>query len=59
MYKCKLLVFFFPLYITLLCTLQDSIDLFLGNYIVEEGEGVAKPSPLRQENDWKIVAVSS
>jgi len=37
---------------------QDAIDLFLGNYVVEENEGVTKPSPLRPERDWKVYAVS-
>lgn len=38
--------------------LQDAIDLFLGNYVVEESEDVTKPCPLRQEKDWKYYAVS-
>lgn len=38
---------------------QDSMDLFLGNYVVEENEGVVKPSPLQLERDWKFYAVSS
>jgi len=37
---------------------QDSIDLFLGNYQVEENEGISKPSPLQSERDWKFYAVS-
>jgi len=37
---------------------QDSMDLFLGNYVVEENEGIAKPSPLQLERDWKFYAVS-
>ncbi|KAK2166809.1 hypothetical protein LSH36_35g08022 [Paralvinella palmiformis] len=36
---------------------QDAIDLFLGNYVVEENEGVTKPSPLRPERDWKVYAL--
>ncbi|XP_013393866.1 phosphatidylinositide phosphatase SAC1-B-like [Lingula anatina] len=36
---------------------QDAMDLFLGNYIVEEDEGVAKLCPLRQERDWKYLAL--
>ncbi|XP_052818647.1 phosphatidylinositol-3-phosphatase SAC1-like [Mya arenaria] len=36
---------------------QDSIDLFLGNYIVEENEGVSKPSPLGSDRDWKFYAI--
>jgi len=35
------------------------MDLVLGNYEVEGTEGVAKPSPLRQERDWKFFAVSN
>lgn len=38
---------------------QDSIDLFLGNYSVVEGEGVVKPCPLRIDRGWKYVTVSS
>lgn len=37
---------------------QDSIDLFLGNYQVEESEGLSKPSPLQSDRDWKFYAVS-
>ena len=37
---------------------QDSIDLFLGHYRVEENEGIAKPSPLQLDRDWKFYAVS-
>lgn len=33
------------------------MDLFLGNYIVEENEGVVRPSPLQSERDWKFYAV--
>nr|CAD7576703.1 unnamed protein product [Timema californicum] len=36
---------------------QDSIDLFLGRYIVEEGEGVIKPCPLELEKGWKYITV--
>lgn len=36
---------------------QDSMDLFLGNYVVEENEGVIRPSPLQSERDWKFYAV--
>ncbi|KAK3085970.1 hypothetical protein FSP39_011450 [Pinctada imbricata] len=36
---------------------QDAIDLFLGNYVVEENEGITKPSPLRSERDWKFYAI--
>jgi hypothetical protein len=35
------------------------MDLFLGNYEVDSSEGVTKPSPLRQERDWKFFAVSA
>jgi hypothetical protein len=33
------------------------MDLFLGNYVVEENEGVIRPSPLQSERDWKFYAV--
>ncbi|XP_053401252.1 phosphatidylinositol-3-phosphatase SAC1-like [Mercenaria mercenaria] len=36
---------------------QDSIDLFLGNYQVEENEGITKPSPFQTERDWKFYAI--
>jgi len=36
---------------------QDSMDLVLGNYEVEGTEGLTKPSPLRQERDWKFFAL--
>jgi len=36
---------------------QDSIDLFLGNYVVEDAEGITKPSPLRVDRDWKFFAL--
>ena len=38
---------------------QDSIDLFLGHYRVEENEGIAKPSPLQPDRDWKFYAVGN
>lgn len=34
--------------------LQDAIDLFLGNYSVDEVESV---SPLHIQKDWKFLAV--
>ncbi|XP_038068344.1 phosphatidylinositol-3-phosphatase SAC1-like [Patiria miniata] len=34
---------------------QDSIDLFLGNHIVEETEGILAPSPLRSKGDAKFL----
>lgn len=34
---------------------QDSIDLFLGNFAVDESDG---PSPLRVQKDWKFLTVS-
>lgn len=38
-----------------LCSLQDSIDLFLGNFVVgDENEA----HPMRQEWDWRYAAVS-
>jgi len=36
---------------------QDSLDLFIGNYIVEEDEGITKKSPLRTDKDWKFYAL--
>lgn len=36
---------------------QDSMDLFLGNYQVEENEGVTTPAPLQMERDWKFYAI--
>lgn len=38
--------------------LQDSIDLLLGNYVVEENEGITAPSPLRPTRDMKFTLVS-
>lgn len=37
---------------------QDAIDLFLGHYVVKDGEGVTVPCPLRKDKDWKYVLVS-
>lgn len=37
------------------CLFQDSIDLFLGNFAVDESDG---PSPLRVQKDWKFLTVS-
>lgn len=34
---------------------QDSTDLLLGNYVVEEGEGVTRPSPIRKSKDAKFM----
>ncbi|GLH12929.1 Phosphatidylinositide phosphatase SAC1 [Gryllus bimaculatus] len=34
---------------------QDSIDLFLGHYIIEDGEGVTKQCPLDVEKGWKYI----
>ncbi|XP_071503651.1 phosphatidylinositol-3-phosphatase SAC1-like [Diadema antillarum] len=34
---------------------QDAIDLLLGNYEIEEGEGVVRPSPLRKSRDAKFM----
>lgn len=36
---------------------QDSVDLLLGNYIVEEQEGITRPSPLTTDRDWKFYAL--
>ncbi|CAD7090352.1 unnamed protein product [Hermetia illucens] len=32
---------------------QDSIDFFLGNYVIPEGEGLVIPSPLDTSRGWK------
>ncbi|XP_063701715.1 phosphatidylinositol-3-phosphatase SAC1 [Culicoides brevitarsis] len=32
---------------------QDSFDLFLGHYVVGEGEGLTTPSPLVSQKGWK------
>lgn len=37
------------------CWFQDSIDLFLGNFAVDESDG---PTPLRVQKDWKFLTVS-
>lgn len=37
--------------------MQDAIDLFLGNYIVQDGEGKAIPCPLVIERGWKQATV--
>jgi len=37
---------------------QDSIDLFLGNYIVQDGEGLTIPCPLVINKGWKYGTVS-
>ena len=34
---------------------QDSIDLFLGNYTVDDTDG---PTPLQVQKDWKFMMVS-
>lgn len=34
---------------------QDSIDLFLGNFAVDDSDG---PTPLRVQKDWKFLTVS-
>ncbi|KAK7114539.1 hypothetical protein V1264_000589 [Littorina saxatilis] len=36
---------------------QDAIDLFLGNHIVEETEGLSVRSPLATQRDWKFYAI--
>ncbi|CAL1547866.1 unnamed protein product [Lymnaea stagnalis] len=36
---------------------QDAMDLFLGNYLVEENEGLTLKSPLDSSRDWKYYAV--
>ncbi|KAF6206426.1 hypothetical protein GE061_017659 [Apolygus lucorum] len=34
-------------------SIQDGLDLFLGNYRVASGEGITVPSPLDDVKDWK------
>ncbi|KAG6453894.1 phosphatidylinositol-3-phosphatase SAC1 [Manduca sexta] len=38
---------------------QDSIDLFLGKYVIRDGEGSAVPCPLRRDRDWKYITFPS
>lgn len=38
---------------------QDSIDFFLGNYVIPEGEGLVIPSPLDTSRGWKYGTVST
>jgi hypothetical protein len=46
-------------FVTVNINFQDSIDLFLGRYMVEEGEGVTRPCPLDVEKGWKYITVSN
>jgi hypothetical protein len=36
---------------------QDGMDLFLGNYVVQNTEGRSTPSPLEKNRDWKFYAL--
>ncbi len=45
--------------VTVSPSLQDAIDLFLGNYLVDRWEGVTVPSPLRIERTWRFKLVTS
>lgn len=38
---------------------QDAIDLFLGHYVVQEGEGAVRSCPLRVDKGWKYVTFPS
>ncbi|XP_050552190.1 phosphatidylinositol-3-phosphatase SAC1 isoform X2 [Spodoptera frugiperda] len=38
---------------------NDSIDLFLGKYVVTDGEGNTLPCPLRRDRDWKYITFPS
>ncbi|CAH0597161.1 unnamed protein product [Chrysodeixis includens] len=38
---------------------QDSIDLFLGKYVISDGEGNTQPCPLRRDRDWKYITFPS
>lgn len=37
---------------------QDAFDLFLGNYVVQEGEGRTVPSPLKSQKGWRYLTVN-
>lgn len=37
---------------------QDALDLFLGKYVIVEGEGNTALCPLRRPRDWKYLTVS-
>ena len=36
---------------------QDAIDLFLGNYKIDENEGKVVKCPLRDRQEWKYLTV--
>ncbi|XP_055683117.1 phosphatidylinositol-3-phosphatase SAC1 [Lutzomyia longipalpis] len=38
---------------------QDGIDLLLGNYVIQDGEGVSIPSPLNSQRGWKYLTFPS
>ncbi|KAH8372500.1 hypothetical protein KR093_011767 [Drosophila rubida] len=38
---------------------QDGIDLFLGNYVINENEGNLLPSPLHAQHGWRYFAFPS
>ncbi|XP_075985236.1 phosphatidylinositol-3-phosphatase SAC1-like [Anticarsia gemmatalis] len=38
---------------------QDAFDVYLGNYVIPEGEGNTVPSPLRRKDDWKYYTIPS
>uniref|UniRef100_A0A7G3AHR1 Phosphatidylinositol-3-phosphatase SAC1 n=1 Tax=Lutzomyia longipalpis TaxID=7200 RepID=A0A7G3AHR1_LUTLO len=38
---------------------QDGIDLLLGNYVIQDGEGVSVPSPLNSQRGWKYLTFPS
>ncbi|KAG7300680.1 hypothetical protein JYU34_015005 [Plutella xylostella] len=38
---------------------QDATDLFLGNYVVSEGEGHTAVCPLERRRDWKYITFPS
>lgn len=37
---------------------QDGLDLFLGNYVVQDGEGRNVPSPLKSAKGWRYLTVN-
>lgn len=37
---------------------QDGFDLFLGNYVIQDGEGRNVPSPLKSAKGWRYLTVN-
>lgn len=38
---------------------QDGIDLLLGNYVIQDGEGISVPCPLNTHRGWKYLTFPS